>query len=156
MAVNINLPDDLVKFFENQGAVIVSTLDEDGMIHSSVKGIVGINKNGTLYVIDLYHHNTYNNLKRSPVVNVTSIDEKKFLGWALQGTAKIVPQDEINDEISLEWKKRVIKRIIDRIISNVKVHKKEHGVSEVHLPEDPKYLIEIDVKKIFNLRPVSI
>lgn len=150
------LSDDLVMFLESQGAVIVSTLDDDGSIHCSAKGVVGINKKGTIYLIDLYHHNTYKNLKERSTVTITSIDEHKFLGWTLQGKAKIVPQDEITDDISLQWEKKIVKRITNRIINNVQVSKKNHGVSELHLPEIPKYLIEIDVNKVINLRPVAV
>jgi len=38
----VELPSEIIEFFHKQGFVIVSTLDSQGKIHCSAKGIVGI------------------------------------------------------------------------------------------------------------------
>ena len=37
---------EIIRFFVKQGFVIVSTIDKDGSIHTSAKGIVGVEKDG--------------------------------------------------------------------------------------------------------------
>ena len=50
----IKLNDEVFYFLNKQGYVIVSTLDADGYIHNSCKGIVKIDKAGKIYLFDLY------------------------------------------------------------------------------------------------------
>ena len=48
------LTEDIIQLFQNQGYVIVSTIDRDGLPHSACKGIVKINRSGRIYLLDLY------------------------------------------------------------------------------------------------------
>ncbi len=149
------LPQKIVSLLKKQGFVIVSSLNEDGRIHSSAKGVVGIEERGRVFLIDLYHARTYNNLKKNPMVTVTFIDEHKFEGYALQGQAKIVEKEDISGSIIAEWEDKVIQRISKRMIRNL-----QEGNSSSHHPEasfpHPKYLIEIDVDKIIDLAPAQL
>ena len=110
------LTEKIVSLIKKQGFVIVSSLNEEGRIHSSAKGVVGIDERGRVFVIDLYQACTYNNLKKNPVVTVTFVDEHKFEGYALQGQAKIVEKKDISKSIIAEWEDKVIQRISKRLI----------------------------------------
>ena len=140
---------------KKQGFVIVSSLDKEGRIHSSAKGVVGIDEGGRVFLIDLYQARTYNNLKRNPTVTVTFVDEHKFEGYALQGIAKIVEKEDISGSIIAEWEDKVIQRISKRLIKNL-----QDGKASSHHPEaafpHPKQLIEIDVEKINDLAPAQL
>ena len=57
------LPKKIISFLTKQGYVIVSSVDPQGKIHSSAKGVVGIEEQGKVFLIDLFHARTYNNLK---------------------------------------------------------------------------------------------
>ncbi|MDP8216737.1 MAG: pyridoxamine 5'-phosphate oxidase family protein [Candidatus Kaelpia imicola] len=149
----MELSDKVVDFLERQSFVIVSTIDSDGRIHCSAKGIVGIHKDGSVFVIDLYRNKTYDNLKNDPRVSITQVDEHSFTGYTLQGKAKIVFKDQINDDQIKEWEKKVLKRISDRLVKSVQSEKASSMHHEAQLPEEPKYLIEIDVESIIDLSP---
>jgi len=149
------LSDFQAHFLEHQGFVIVSTLDFKGMIHCSAKGIVGIEKSGKLYLIDLYKARTYNNLKKNPLISVTAVDEHQFVGYTLQGTAKLVERDKIKDHIIEKWEEKVLNRISERMLRNLKAEKQG-----LHHPEalfgHPEYLIEVDVENIIDLTPAQL
>ncbi|MDP2942091.1 MAG: pyridoxamine 5'-phosphate oxidase family protein, partial [Candidatus Omnitrophota bacterium] len=56
------ISDDVKRFILAQHFAIVSTVGSDGIPHSSCKGIVKINTDGTIYLLDLYMGQTYENL----------------------------------------------------------------------------------------------
>ncbi len=152
MADTKELNQNIINLLTKQGFVIVSSINEDGAIHSSAKGVVGIEESGRIFIIDLYRARTYNNLKVNPRVTVTFVDEHKFEGYALQGQAKIVEKKDIAGSIIAEWEDRVIQRISKRMIRNL-----HNGSSSSHHPEasfpHPEQLIEINVEEIIDLAP---
>lgn len=150
------LPEDVSSFLKSQGFVIVSTITPDGRIHCAAKGVVGVEEDGRVFVFDLYHGCTYANLQKNPAVSITAVNEERFKGWTLQGTAKIVDRDEIDGEHIAKWERQVIRRISDRLIKRVRQEKEGNAVFEAHLPEAPKYLIEIDVTHIVDLVPPNL
>ncbi len=152
----MKLKREIVRLFEKQGFVIVSTIDDKGRIHCSAKGIVGIDEGGKVFVIDLYKYRTYKNLKKNSTVSITAVDENNFAGFTLQGDAKIVPREEIEEHIVQEWEKRIVRRISTRIIKSVQSDAKTRSHFEAELPTHPKYLIEIDVKNIIDLSPPNL
>jgi uncharacterized pyridoxamine 5'-phosphate oxidase family protein len=145
----------IVGFLSKQKFVIVSTLDSDGSIHCSAKGIVGIEETGKVYLIDLYRSGTFRNLKNNPLVTLTAVNEHEFTGYSLKGKAKIVEREEIKDHIIKEWEERVIDRISQRVIKNIKKDKGSTKHPESRFPH-PQYLIEIDVKNIADLTPAHL
>ena len=151
----MKLSDDIINFFQKQGFVIISTLDEKGFIHCSAKGIVGIEAKGKVYLIDLYRAKTFNNLKNNNLVSITSVDENSFTGYTLKGRAMIVERENIKEHVVKEWEERVIKRISDRVIKNVRRDRKSSSHPEARFPV-PEYLIEIDVEAVVDLAPAEL
>lgn len=149
----MKISDDAVHFLKNQSTVIVSTLTEKGEIHCSAKGIVGVVAEGKVFVIDLYRNRTYRNIKANPTVSITAINEHKFIGYTLQGKAKIVARKDIEEHIVKAWENKIIERISSRIIRSVQSGVKSQSHFEAELPHKPKYLIEIDVENIIDLSP---
>jgi len=149
----MSLTQESIHFMNQQGFVIVSTMDDKGRIHCSAKGIVGIEKSGKVYIIDLYLHHTYKNLKKNPVVSITAVNEHQFKGYTLQGKAKIVSREEIEDAIFKKWEKKVISRISKRIVKGVQSETKSKAPFEAHLPHQPQYLIEVNVENVIDLSP---
>lgn len=150
------LSDDIVYFFKNQGFAIVSTLDPEGNIHCSAKGIVGIEKEGKVFVVDLYMQKTFNNLKKDPRISITAIDEREFIGFTLQGKAKIIPAEEMGGHLIDEWEKKIINRISKRVVKSVQKYHASLDHFEAKLPSQPQYLIEIDVESIIDLTPIHL
>ncbi len=149
------LTDDIIYLFEKQGFVIVSTLDPEGKIHCAAKGIVGIEKKGKVYLIDLYQANTFNNLKVNPTISITSVDEDQFTGFTLKGKARIIKRDKIKDHIIESWEQRVIQRISKRVVRNVQESRSGSHHPEALFPR-PQYLIKIEVEEIINLTPTQL
>ncbi|MCX5687259.1 MAG: pyridoxamine 5'-phosphate oxidase family protein [Candidatus Omnitrophica bacterium] len=104
---------DIVQFFHNQRFTIISTIDEKGCPHTSCKGIVDINKNGKIYLLDLYMAETYKNLKRDSHISITAVDEHKFKGYCLKGKAKIVPKDKVTKRILKLWEDKITSRLLE-------------------------------------------
>ncbi|MBL7131275.1 MAG: pyridoxamine 5'-phosphate oxidase family protein [Candidatus Omnitrophica bacterium] len=151
----MKLSSNIIYLLEKQGFVIVSTLDPQGKIHCSAKGIVGIEKEGKVYLIDLYRENTFNNLKRNPTISITAVDEHEFMGYTLKGKARIIEREKIKDHIIKSWEERVIQRVSKRVIGDIKEEKKSPHHPEALFPQ-PQYLIEMEVEDIVDLTPTHL
>jgi hypothetical protein len=132
--------------------VIVSTLDSSGGINCSAKGIAGIEKNGRVFIIDLFRAKTFRNLKKDPAISITAVDEHQFAGYTHKGSARIVEMDDTHAHIVSGWQKKMAQRIARRMIRNIRDDKKSERHPESHLPR-PQYLIEMHVEKVVDLAP---
>jgi len=149
------LSREIIKFFQKQGFVLISTIDKKGSINVSAKGIVGIEEE-KIFLLDLYLGRTSKNLKNNTNVSVTAVDEHEFTGYTLKGTAKVIEKEKIEDHIVKSWQDRIVKRISNRLIKNIQGSKVSLGHHpEATLPE-PKYLIEIDIKEVVDLAPGTV
>ena len=149
------IPAEVNYFFQNQGFVIVSTIDSQGQIHCSAKGIARIEEEGKVYLIDLYQANTFRNLQNNPTITITAVDERRFKGYALKGKARIVEKKDLGEPILKEWDEKVVKRISDRLIKNIQEDKKASNHPEARFPE-AKYLIVMSVEQIIDLSPAHL
>jgi len=134
---------------------MVSTLDSNGSIHCSAKGIVDIDQKGRLYLIDLYLAKTFNNLKKNPVVSITAVNEHEFTGYTLKGKAKIVEKAKIKGHLLSKWEEKVISRVSTRLIKNIKKDQGSLTHPESRFPE-PQYLIEVDIEEVIDLSPTHL
>lgn len=146
------LSDEIVHFFQNQGVVIVSTIDENGCPTSACKGIVEITSEGHVYLLDLYQGKTRANLESDPHISVTAIDEHRFIGYCLKGRARIVTEDEIKSHLLKAWEDRITSRLTQRLLKNLRGEKGHAQHPEALLPA-PQYLIEIDIEETVDLTP---
>ena len=48
------LNETIIHFFQDQGCVLLTTIGKDGLPHASCKGIVRIDENGLIYLLDAY------------------------------------------------------------------------------------------------------
>ena len=148
----MKLSDELVHFLHRQGHTVISTIDEDGSIHNSCKGIVEIDKEGNIYLLDLYKQRTYENLKNNNHITLTVVDEHKFEGYCLKGKATIVDEKKVSSKTIEAWEKKITGRISQRILKNVHGQKGHPKHPEMLLPK-PEYLIMMEVDKIVDLTP---
>jgi general stress protein 26 len=146
------LADEIVRFLEKQSFTIVSSIDKDGSLHSACKGIVRINRNGTIYLLDLYKGRTFENIKRNPHISLTAVDEHKFKGYCLKGKAKIIAAEKLSPQIIKAWENKVTSRITQRIIKNITQEKSHPRHPEALMPK-PEYMIEMEVNEIIDLTP---
>jgi len=148
----MRINDELLQFLHKQHYTVISTVDKNGAIHNSCKGIVEIDQRGRIYLLDLYRQKTYANLKSNPNISLTAVDEHKFRGYSLKGKAKIIAENKIKKEIMKAWDKKITGRISQRIIKNIKGEKGHPKHPEMLLPK-PEYIIEMDVKTVIDLTP---
>ena len=148
----MKLSDELVHFLHRQGHTVISTIDEDGSIHNSCKGIVEIDKEGNIYLLDLYKQRTYENLKNNNHITLTVVDEHKFEGYCLKGKATIADEKKVSSKTIEAWEKKITGRISQRILKNVHGQKGHPKHPEMLLPK-PEYLIMMEVDKIVDLTP---
>lgn len=147
------LSDEITQFFQNQGVVIVSTIDKNLMPHSSCKGIVKISRNGTIYLLDLYMGETFSNLRRNSNISITAVDEHRFKGYCLKGKVRLIEaSSRLKPYIIKEWEDRIASRITQRVIRNMRDEKGHPRHPEALLP-GPAYLIVMRVKEIVDLTP---
>jgi len=147
-----NIPAAIVDFLQFQGFVIISSIDKQGFPHNSCKGIVKIDKRGEIYLIDVYHGLTCQNIKREPKISICAVDEHKFMGYCLKGKARIMPDDKISHEIIKFWEDNITSRLAKRLLKNLAEEKSRSHHPEASLPE-PKHLISVVVEEIVDLAP---
>ncbi|MFA5115048.1 MAG: pyridoxamine 5'-phosphate oxidase family protein [Candidatus Omnitrophota bacterium] len=148
----MKVPREVVHFFEEQGCVIVTSIDEKGRPHSACKGIVKIDPEGRFYLLDLYRAATYSNIRRNPRVSITAFNEHTFRGYCLKGKAKALARDNIEGSILKDWEDRIASRITQRVIRDIREEKTQSRHPEAFLPK-PTYMIAITVEQIIDLTP---
>lgn len=151
----IELSAKVMFFLEKQGFVIVSTIDENGGIHCSAKGIAGMDKEGKVYLIDLYRMSTFRNLQNNPTISITAVDEHRFTGYTLKGKAHMVERENIKEHIMQNWEEKIVKRISRRVVKNIQGEKGSVDHPEAHFPQ-PQYLIVMEVEGIIDLAPAPL
>ena len=147
--------DEVIHFFQDQGFVIVSTIDKSGIPHTSCKGIVKMNQKGLVYLLDLYKGKTYENLKQNPNISITAVDEHGFIGYCLKGKARIIAGKNLKSQIIKAWEDKLTSRITRRVINNIQGQKGHPHHPEVLLPK-PEYMIAMRVRQIVDLTPHHI
>jgi len=150
------LTEEIIRFLKKQSFVVIATIDGKGMPHTSCKGIVKIEKNGKIYILDLYKRKTYDNLINNPGISITAVDEHKFKGWCLKGKARIVPGGELSEDIIRAWEKRIAIRITRRLIKNMAGTDKGHARHPESQFPRPEYMIVVDVDEIVDLIPYHV
>jgi len=146
------IPVAVIDFLHTQGFVVVSSIDKNGFPHSSCKDIVKINPSGEIYLIDVYHGITRKNIENNPQINISVVDEHKFIGYCLKGQAKLMPNDNISQEIVKKWEDNITSRLAKRLLRNLVEDKGQRHHPEASLPQ-PKHLIVLCVEEIVDLAP---
>ena len=146
------LDAEIINFFQNQNFVLVSTVNKDGSLHNACKGIVTIDQQGKVYLLDLYRGKTHDNLKQNPNISITAVDEHKFTGYCLKGKIKESSEERLTPQIITAWEEKIISRITRRVLENIRGEKGHPRHPELLLPK-PEYLIVMEVQEIVDLTP---
>jgi predicted pyridoxine 5'-phosphate oxidase superfamily flavin-nucleotide-binding protein len=146
------LSEPITKFFHNQNFVILATIDANGCVHTACKGIIEITKEDEVYLLDLYRAKTFANLKLNSRVSITAVDEHKFKGFCLKGTARIATTQEIDEHFIKAWEDRITSRLTQRVLRNIQEQKGHPSHPEALLPK-PQYVIIVKVEEVVDLTP---
>ncbi|MEA1928383.1 MAG: pyridoxamine 5'-phosphate oxidase family protein [Candidatus Auribacterota bacterium] len=145
----LKVSDNIVHFLERQGFVIVSTIDSTEFSHTSCKGMLKV-EGDRVYLVDLYWSDTYQNLKKNPLMSITAVDKDQYIGYCLKGRGKIVKKEEISPTLLKEWQNKKAGRTTSRIIKNIRAEKRNDVHPEASFPE-PQHLIIMEVEEIVDL-----
>jgi len=148
-----HLSETIIQFFQKQGCVIVSSIDNRGFPHSSCKGIVKIDRSGSIYLLDAYRGKTLQNLTNNPSASITAFDEDKFVGFCLKGRARILSKEELGPAIIKDWEDRITGRLTQRLLKNIRGETKAHPAHPEALLPKPEHMIVIDVEEVVDLTP---
>ncbi|MCX5700588.1 MAG: pyridoxamine 5'-phosphate oxidase family protein [Candidatus Omnitrophica bacterium] len=151
----VKLTESVIRFFESQGCVILATIDALGFPHSACKDIIKIDREGKIYLLDVYHGKTFENLKRSSLASITAFNEHKFIGYCLKGKASSLSEKEMTPEVLKSWEERITNRATQRLLKNLREEKVNSPHPEVSLPK-PKYLILFEVQEVVDLAPYNL
>jgi len=161
----MKITEQLKYFLFRQDVAIVGTLTSDKHIHTSIKGILDINQEITkIVLIDLFHGHTYRNIKLNPEINLTVMSEPEFLGYSIQGKAKLVPiADSDARDITL-WEQHLNSRICDRMRLSLRTEGKGNKEKILKTNKDyysllfikPKNLIEVTIDNIVDLSLIKM
>jgi len=146
------LTEDIIHFFQRQGFVIVSTVDANQCPHNSCKGIVHMDADGSIYLLDLYKNKTYENLKANPRISITAVDEHKFNGYCLKGRARLIPDKKIKSHIIKAWEDKITGRVTRRVLKELREGEGHPRYPEISLPK-PEYMIVMKVEEVIDLAP---
>lgn len=144
------IPAAIADFLDAQGFVIVSSLDAQGFPHNSCKDIVKIDSRGEIYLLDVYQGVTGDNIKRNPKISISAVDEHKFMGYCLKGKARIMPDDNLSQEILKSWEDNITSRLAKRLLKNLAEEQGRGHHPEASFPR-PKHLISFAVEEIVDL-----
>lgn len=148
------IPSAVIEFLHTQSFVIIASLDKAGFPHTSCKDIVKIDSDGKVYLVDVYHGVTSENIKHNPKVSISAVDEHKFTGYCLKGEAILVPED-ISQEIIKTWEDKITSRLTKRLLRNLAEDKGHGHHPEASLPL-PKYIITVEIEEVVDLAPFNL
>ena len=149
------LSPEIIEFLKAQGFVIVSSIDKNGFPHSSCKAIVKIDSQGMIFLIDLYHGSTGENIKRNSRINISAVEEHKFIGYCLKGQGKILPESQLTEELIKIWADNVTSRLVKRLLKNLNTDQSHNHHPEASLPQ-PKSIIAVEIEAIVDLAPYHL
>ena len=142
----------IIDFLRTQDFVVVSSIDKKGFPHSSCKAIVKIDPAGEIFLVDVYLGVTSENIENNPHISISAVDEHKFAGYCLKGTAKIIQDKMISQEILAAWEDNITSRLAKRLLKNLGQDKGQGHHPEASLPR-PKHLVVLEVVEIIDLAP---
>ena len=149
------IPSEVVDFLRTQSFVLVCSIDKNGFPHSSCKDIIKIDPSGEIYLMDVYHGATSENIRNNPSVNISAVDEHKFMGYCLKGKARMLQDEIISQEIIKAWENNITSRLTKRLLKNLVQDQAQKHHPEASLPQ-PKQLIVLEVEEIVNLAPYNL
>ncbi len=95
------------------------------------------------------------NIKENPHINITAVDEHKFIGYSLREKAVGANKKELPSHLIKAWEDRITKRTSHRVLKNIRGEKGRPMHPEALLPK-PEYLILVEIKEVVDLTPHHI
>ena len=146
------IPQEIIEFLNAQGFVMVSSLDKNGFPHSSCKGIIKVDPLGKIFLMDVYHGATSENVKHNSKISISAVEEHKFIGYCLKGKGEILSDNNISQELIKIWEDNITSRLVKRLLKNLNEEKGHGHHPEASLP-NPKHILAVEIEEIVDLAP---
>jgi len=134
------ITQDIKDFLEQQKLGFVATVSLDGTPNISPKGTIIGWTSELLAFANIRSPDTVNNLKNNPAVEINVIDPLLRRGYLFKGTARILNDSQMYDELLAYYKNKGINSIIHEIILV--------NVSDVSVVTSPLYDMGVSEKEI--------
>jgi uncharacterized protein len=125
------LTEEMKDMLSKLAPASVATASSDGMPNVVAIGSINVLDDEHLLFATIFTVKTLRNLQENPKIAVAVIDGKNYKGYQFKGTAELLNQGPIYDNVVKEIEKAPMK-----------------------LPR-PQYAVKIKVEEIFNLSPGS-
>jgi predicted pyridoxine 5'-phosphate oxidase superfamily flavin-nucleotide-binding protein len=142
------ITNKIIELLEKREFVSVATATPDGEPNTAPKFFFRA-KGDFMYLIDYVLGKTVTNLKENPRVSVSFMDVDSLEAYRLNGTAELIEEGKVFENVLKEWDKKLVKMTTDRVIDAVRTGKKR-GHYELEMAE--KFLVlKIKVESIIKI-----
>lgn len=112
----MELSDSIKKFLDEQKLGYVATVSPDGKPNLSPKGTIIAWDKTSIAFADIRSPNTMKNLESNPHLEINVIDPLLRKGFRFKGTASIIKEGQLYDDILNHYRKRGVKSPIGAIV----------------------------------------
>ena len=112
----MELSDSIKKFLDEQKLGYVATVSPDGKPNLSPKGTIIAWDKTSIAFADIRSPNTMKNLESNPYLEINVIDPLLRKGFRFKGTASIIKEGQLYDDILNHYRKRGVKSPIGAIV----------------------------------------
>ncbi|MFY9301386.1 MAG: pyridoxamine 5'-phosphate oxidase family protein [Candidatus Nitrosotenuis sp.] len=134
----VSVPDKVIQMIRHEQILLVGTSNE-AICNVSPRTAIHVDKDGSIYWLELFKHKTLRNLKKNPWCTVAVFDKKKLVGYQLKGKAILVSDRKTKSQTSAQ--------IIDRL---TRLHKQR--ILKQSKTKRPN-VIKFTAKIVFSLNP---
>lgn len=132
-----SIPDKVIQLIRKERILIVGSTNKK-ICNVSPRTIFHLDKDGSIYWLEIFKHKTFRNLQKNPWCTVAVFDKRGLTGYQLKGKATILTNGVISERISL--------KIIDIL---TRLHKQQILAKSKIKPS----LVKFTPKIVFSLNP---
>jgi nitroimidazol reductase NimA-like FMN-containing flavoprotein (pyridoxamine 5'-phosphate oxidase superfamily) len=134
----VSIPDKVIQMIRKERILLVGTSNK-AICNISPRTAIHVDKDGSIYWLELFKHKTLRNLKKNPWCTVGVFDKNKLTGYQLKGKATLVSDRKTKSHVSAQ--------IIDRL---TRLHKQR--ILRQSTNKRPN-VIKFTAKIVFSLNP---
>jgi len=110
------LNSEMKRLVERQKLGFVATVCPDGTPNLSPKSTTTVWDDDHLVFLDIRSPGTVSNLRRNPAIEINVVDQVLRKGYRFKGTARVLGDDALFDEILAFFRKRGLSSPIEHIV----------------------------------------
>lgn len=96
------VPDKIKELIRKERVLIVGSSSKTGICNVSPRTTFYLDKDGSIYWLELFKHKTYRNFQQNPWCSIAVFDKKRLAGYQLKGQATTVKDKKSKNEITIK------------------------------------------------------